>query len=126
MREEWDQLASAAAAMWPNSKLSSPEVVSTWWVLLEDLEGGHVAMALADLAKTSEFLPSVAEIRQQAAVHEARTAPQQLPAWRTNGDGAITFATWRARGYPGLPDTITRERCEEIARTWLGIKDAGA
>jgi len=119
MREEWDQLSAGMAAVWPAGKMT-PEVQATWWVLLEDLEGGHVAMALNDLAKTSEFMPTVAEIRMAAAAHEARTAPKQLADWQRHDGERITFAEWRRRGYPGLEDHgITRERVEEMIREGL-------
>jgi len=119
MREEWDQLSSTMAAMWPSGKMNV-ETVNTWYVLLEDLEGGHVALALNDLGKTSEFMPTVSEIRMAAAAHEARLAPKQLADWQRHDGERITFAEWRRRGYPGLEDHgITRERVEEMIREGL-------
>lgn len=116
MREEWDQLSSAMTAMWPSGKMNV-ETVNTWFVLLEDLEGGHVALALRDLGKTSEFMPTVAEIRREAARHEAALAPRQLPDWQVDDGERITFAEWRRRGYPGLEQHgITAARVEEMIR----------
>lgn len=118
-RDEWFKLSEAVAATWPAGKMNH-DTAELWYELLDDLEGGHVALALSALGKTREFMPSASEIRAEVARQEATLAPKQIPEWRADDAGRITFAEWRRRGYPGLEQHgITAERVEEMIREGL-------
>lgn len=117
-------MAATMAAAWPSGKLDA-NAFEVWLTALADLEGGHVALALTELAKTSKFQPSIAEIRAETARQEVASRPVALPAPEDPANPFITFLEWRAMGYPGVEEYgLTAADADRITRgaTWVSVK----
>lgn len=66
------------AAAYPKwlANFTAPEMINTWRELVDDVDGDKLVAAAKRLAMTSQWPPSVAELRQAAGAPPPKPPPQ--------------------------------------------------
>jgi len=113
------KVLSVCSAAFPHVAITK-ETGATYAVLLADLEYRDVAAAVNGILLTSEWFPSIAQIRRVCAAQAGLLAPSAEDAWREVLERATSVGrggdpyTW---SHPVIVDTVATIGWFEICRS---------
>lgn len=97
--DEWAPLAARLALLFPRESFDQWNA-EAYLGLLDDLDAGWVALALGDITKEVDRLPSAAHIRRHAVtLRDLHNTKHRLPE-RNRSAPTMTFREWIAAGCP--------------------------